>query len=144
MELQLLISKKGTKVVTANQLHRALRLVAHKYNSNVDKWLSDVYAFEDEIRTPTLLKDYAPRNFKYSKLKDYYLSLDLAIRITLNSASPVKQFYAKYLMAMNNDDSRDNAKTTNRTNKSSKHSSVVPALLNRSSALPNGVQLGLW
>ncbi len=97
MELQILISKKGTHVVTATNLYDALQLPPHKYNSNVAKWMSDFYAFSDDIRLPKLLSDYAERKLKLSKRKDFYLSVELAKLIALNSNSKVKQEYARYL-----------------------------------------------
>ena len=78
MDLQILISKKGTQVVKASQLHQVLQLPAHKYNSHMDKWLNDIYAFQDDVRQPEMLKDYAPLTLQYSKRKDFYLSLELA------------------------------------------------------------------
>ncbi len=104
MELQVLISKKGTQVVTATNLHQVLRLPEHKYNSNLDKWLSDIYAFRDDVRQACEMRDYAQRNLKFSKLRDYYLSVELAKLITLNSSSPVKQEYAKRLIALDDKD----------------------------------------
>ncbi|MEM9821422.1 MAG: hypothetical protein AAF985_10135 [Bacteroidota bacterium] len=98
MDLQILISKKGTKVVTATNLHSVLALPAHKYNSHVEKWLGDYYAFKDDIRQPLALRDYAERTMKHSRQKDYYLSLELAGLITLNTESAVKQKYAKWLL----------------------------------------------
>ncbi len=100
MELQILVSKKGTRVVTATNLHRALRLPDHKYNSNVEKWLNDVYAFKDDVRLAIELKDYSKREQKHSKLKDYYISIELAKLITLNSNSGVKLRFAKWLMSL--------------------------------------------
>lgn len=99
MDLQILISKKGTKVVTTTNLHSALALPAHKYNSHVEKWLSDFYAFKDDIRQPESLVDYAERQLKHSRQKDYYISLELAVLITLNTDSTVKQKYAKWLLS---------------------------------------------
>lgn len=100
MELQILVSKKGTRVVTATNLHQALRLPNHKYNSNIEKWLSDVYAFKDDVRKPIELKDFSIRERKHSKLKDYYISIELAKLITLNSNSGVKLRFAKWLMSL--------------------------------------------
>lgn len=100
MELQVLVSKKGTQVITASNLHQALQLPDHKYNSNIERWLSDVYAFRDDVRKPSELRDYALRQMQYSKRKDYYLSVELAKLITLNSFSPLKQKYAKHLIAL--------------------------------------------
>jgi len=141
MDLQILVSKKGTRVVTATALHQALQLPAHKYNSHVDKWLSDVYAFRDDVRTALNMKDFAQRNFKYSKLKDYYISLEMATLITLNSTSPVKKEYAKYLMIMDN--TLDTAKAEITADHAA-DTALNPSLLDRSGALPKGAQLGLW
>ena len=99
MELQLLVSKKGTQVVTATNLHAALKLPAHKYNKNVEHWLKDVYAFQDDIRKPQELKDFAVKTMQHSKLKDYYISLEMARLITLSSDSPVKQMCAKLILS---------------------------------------------
>ncbi|MEO1513594.1 MAG: hypothetical protein AAFV95_01235 [Bacteroidota bacterium] len=98
MDLPILISKKGTKVVTAVQLFRALVLPVHKYNSHLTKWLSDVYAFKDDIRYPIEMKDFAARPLKHSKQKDFYLSVELARLIVLNSSSEHKKECACYLM----------------------------------------------
>ncbi|MEL6865652.1 MAG: hypothetical protein AAFP19_14590 [Bacteroidota bacterium] len=100
MDLQVLVSKKGTQVVTATNLHKALKLPAHRYNSNIEKWLSDVYAFRDDIRKPSEFKDYALRQLQFAKQRDYYLSIELAKLITLNSDSEVKLKYAKHLMSL--------------------------------------------
>jgi len=100
MELQILVSKKGTQVVTASNLHGALKLPAHKYNSNVEKWLTDVYGFKDDIRKPIAMKDYSIRKKELSKQKDYFISIELAKLITLNSSSGVKQKFAKWLMSL--------------------------------------------
>lgn len=97
MELQILVSKKGTHVVTASQLYDALQLTPHLYNRNIAKWLADIYAFANDFRQPAILKDYAPRILKLSRRKDFYLSLEFARLITLNSNSKVKQEYARYL-----------------------------------------------
>ena len=99
MKLQILVSKKGTQVVTTTNLHAALCLPAHKYNSNLEKWLSDFYAFSDDIRQPEELKDYASRKLNHSKIRDYYISLEMARLITLSSSSSVKLKYAKWLLS---------------------------------------------
>lgn len=140
MEIQVLVSKKGTKVVTAHQLHQALRLTDYKYNSDVDQWLTDIYAFEDGVRQPTELQDFSVRHFQHTKMLDYYISLDLAILITLRSNSPVKQFYTKYLIAMKT--IQDNTKITNK--KPIPKLDIAPEIIDRSTTLPNGVQLGFW
>lgn len=100
MDLQILVSKKGTKVVTATNLHQALQLLDHHYATNVRKWLQDVYEFADGVRKPAKMQDYAPRKQKNSALiDDYYLSLELAKLIALRSNSKVKAKYAKWLLA---------------------------------------------
>lgn len=101
MELQVLISKKGTKVVTATNLHLALQLPNQHYATHVKRWLGDIYEFKDGIRKPSSHKDYAKRIVKDNPiLDDYYLSIELAKLITLNSKSKVKQKYAKRLLAL--------------------------------------------
>lgn len=98
MELQVLVSKKGTKVVTATNLHQVLQLADHHYAANVKKWLSDVYEFKDGIRKPIAMRDFAKRQLRDNHvLKDYYISVELAKMITLSSKSKVKQKYAKWL-----------------------------------------------
>ena len=99
MNLVILTSKKGTKVVTASNLHHVLKLPVHRFNTNVKRWLSDIYAFKDDVRKPEDLLDYAQRQFQLSKHKDFYLSLELAKLITLNTDSEEKQKYAKFLLA---------------------------------------------
>ncbi|HHH49433.1 MAG TPA: hypothetical protein ENK52_00465 [Saprospiraceae bacterium] len=102
MNLVILTSKKGTKVVVASNLHYALKLPVHKYNANVKKWLSDYYGFKDDVRQPIKMRDFAERKFELSKHKDYYISVELAKLITLNSDSEVKQKYAKWLWSFEN------------------------------------------
>ena len=101
MELQILVSKKGTKVVTATNLHLALELPKLQYAVNSKKWLNDVYEFRDGIRKPESMKDFAKRNIKgESVVEDYYISVELAKMITLNSKSKKKQKYAKWLLSL--------------------------------------------
>ena len=101
MVLQIYISKKGTRVVSATQLHQALQLSDHHYPVNVKRWLTDVYEFKDGIRKPLKLQDFANRKSQGNSIvKDYYLSVELAKLITLNSKSKVKQKYAKYLFSL--------------------------------------------
>jgi len=101
MELQILVSKKGTKVVTATNLHMVLELPNHHYATNVRRWLNDIYEFGDGIRKPVRLRDYATRRNKENPIvDDYYLSVELAKLITLNSRSRVKQKYANWLRSM--------------------------------------------
>lgn len=101
MDLQILISKKGTKVVTATNLHQALQLLDHHYATNVKRWLHDVYEFRDGIRKPEHMQDFALRKLKNAPvLDDYYLSVELAKQIVLRSTSKVKLKYAKYLLSL--------------------------------------------
>ncbi len=98
MELQILISKKGTKVITATNLYAALQLPEQHFGTTLKKWLSDVYEFLDDIRKPAKLKDFAEKKIAgNSVIKDYYLSIELAKLITLRSKSKAKLKYAKWL-----------------------------------------------
>ncbi len=100
MDIQILTSKKGTQVVTASHLHSILQLPDHKYNQHVEKWLSDIYAFSDDVRRPIEMKDFAERKMELGKHRDYYISLQMARLITLNSDSVIKQKVAKYFLSM--------------------------------------------
>jgi phage anti-repressor protein len=100
MDLRIMTSKKGTNVVTTSNLHQALKLPEHQYVRNVNKWLSDFYAFRDDVRKPVELLDFARRELKLSKLQDFYISIEMARLITLNSDSEVKQKYARYLQSL--------------------------------------------
>jgi len=101
MELQILISKKGTKVVTASNLYGALELPEQHYSTVLLKWIDDFYEFTDGIRKPLRLQDYAKRKIsKNPILKDYYLSIELAKKIVLRSKSKLKRKFAKRLHAL--------------------------------------------
>lgn len=101
MELQILVSKKGTKVVTATNLHLVLELPNQQYASNVKKWLNEIYEFRDGIRKPERLRDFAKRpNKENSIVTDYYISVEMAKLITLNSKSKKKQKFAKWLLSL--------------------------------------------
>jgi phage anti-repressor protein len=101
MELQVLISKKGTKVVTATNLYYVLQLPDQHYGTNVKKWFREVYEFSDGIRRPEKMKDFADRPRKDNPvLKDYYISVELAKLITLQSRSKHKFKYAKWLQSL--------------------------------------------
>jgi len=100
MDLRILISKKGTKIVTASNLHKALDLPNSAYAKNVKKWLSDLYEFRDGIRKPESRKDFSKRVVKHSVVDDYYISVELAKMIALSSRSKVKQKYAKWLCSL--------------------------------------------
>ncbi|MBK8564468.1 MAG: hypothetical protein IPN76_14320 [Saprospiraceae bacterium] len=98
MELQILVSKKGTKVVLASSLHLALGLPNKHYAVNIRHWLSDVYQFHDGIRKPEHFKDFARRQSKEVVVDDYYLSIEFAKLITLGSKSKSKLKYATWLL----------------------------------------------
>ena len=98
MELQILISKKGTKVVTASNLYGALELPEQHYSAILLKWIDDFYEFTEGIRKPVRLQDYAKRKILNNPiLKDYYLSLELAKKIVLRSKSKLKRKFANKL-----------------------------------------------
>lgn len=100
MELQVFISKRGTKVVTATNLYQILDLPSQHFAASMQKWLEDIYEFRDGIRKPAKMQDYAPRKLADSAiLEDYYLSLELAKMVALRSKSKLKLKYAKWLQA---------------------------------------------
>ena len=100
MKLHILVSKKGTKVVLASELYMALELPKSEYSRAVKKWIRDFYNFQDGIRQPEYLKDFAKRPGKDKLLDDYYLGLELAKLITLHSKSKHKLKFASYLQGM--------------------------------------------
>ncbi|MFN4256565.1 MAG: hypothetical protein ACK4Q5_16305 [Saprospiraceae bacterium] len=103
MELEVLESRKGTKVVTASDLHLALRLPNHNYGLNVRKWFRDVYEFREGIRRPEVMRDYAKRPRPGQPVDDYYIAIELAKLIALRTTSKEKLRVARYLdMAANN------------------------------------------
>ena len=99
MDIQVLISKKGTAVVIASHLHRALGLKAGQFPNHCKKWLADLYEFDDHLRKPTKMKDFAERRLKDSIVPDYYLGIELAKQITLRSTSKEKKKLIQYLNA---------------------------------------------
>jgi phage anti-repressor protein len=92
MELEVLISNKGTRVVKATQLFHLLGLPVQHYGILVRRWLKDVYAFREGIRRPVVMKDYAPRRQQGGEqmVEDFYLSVELAKLIALHSKSREK------------------------------------------------------
>jgi len=112
MQLQIITSKKGTQVVCASNLHAILQLADHHYSMNIRRWLEELYEFQDGIRKPIKLQDYAPRKVKDNPVfKDYYLSVELAKHITLSSKSKVKQKYARILREAQQEESINNQLT---------------------------------
>lgn len=95
-----MVSKKGTKVVTATNLYQVLQLPKSHYLQNVRKWFKEVYEFKDGIRLPLHLQDYAKRHTESGVLDDYYLSVELAKLITLNSPSKFKRKFANRLLSL--------------------------------------------
>lgn len=92
------VSKKGTKVVLATDLHQALQLSDQHYAANARKWLNDFYEFTDGIRKPIKMQEFAPRKTAENTIwQDYYLSVELAKQIVLRTRSKVKQRFAKQL-----------------------------------------------
>lgn len=98
MDLHILVSKKGTKVVTATNLYQALELPEAQYTRLIRKGLFDLYEFRDGLRRPIGMQDYAPCKVKDSLIKDYYLSIELARQMVLRSNSRHKAKYARMLL----------------------------------------------
>ena len=102
MALEILESKKGTKVVTATNLHTVLKLPIRQYGAQVRKWLRDAYEFEDGIRRPQIYRDFAKRPRPGEPVEDFYLTLELAKLITLRSNNKDKMKFARLLDAYAN------------------------------------------
>jgi hypothetical protein len=104
MDLNVFVSKKGTKVVLATDLHQALQLPDHHYPANIKRWLNDYYEFADGIRKPLKLQEFADRKpVEGSLWQDYYLGVGLAKEIVLRSRSKVKQKYARQLATLDDE-----------------------------------------
>lgn len=98
MDLTIRVSKKGTRVVKASELHRALGLADHHYQANVRGWIKDVYQFADGIRKPVGMQDYArSTNTKTDVVHEYYFNLEFARLVALSAKSKVKQAIATKL-----------------------------------------------
>ncbi|GIV30868.1 MAG: hypothetical protein KatS3mg030_660 [Saprospiraceae bacterium] len=97
MEMQILVSKKGTRVVLASELYVALELPKQDYGRTVRKWIQDCYEFRDGIRKPESLRDFALKKKGETLVEDYYLSLELAKCIALHSRSKRKMVVARWL-----------------------------------------------
>ncbi len=102
MELEVMESKKGTKVVTATNLHVALGLPNHHYGMNIRRWLRDIFEFQEGIRRPEMMRDFARRPRPDQPVDDYYLTLELAKLICLRTTSREKMRLARNLDAMSN------------------------------------------
>ncbi len=99
MSLHVLISKKGTRVVTASNLFTALELPATQYGRLVRKWIRDLYELDGVLRRPIHGQDFAQRKAAHPA-GDYYLSLPLALQIVLRSCSKRKLKYAQQLQKL--------------------------------------------
>ena len=98
MELTIRVSKKGTRVVKASELHQALELANHHYQANVRGWIKDVYQFADGIRKPVGMQDYARSpHTKTDVVHEYYFNLEFARLVALSTKSKVKQAVATKL-----------------------------------------------
>ena len=98
MDLPIRVSKKGTRVIKASDLHRALGLSDHQFQANVRTWIKDVYQFADGIRRPVGLQDYArsPKS-REGIVQEYYFNLEMARLVALGTKSRVKQAIATKL-----------------------------------------------
>ena len=98
MDLPIRVSKKGTRVIKASDLHRALGLSDHQFQANVRVWIKDVYQFADGIRRPVGLQDYArsPKS-RDGIVQEYYFNLEMARLVALSTKSKVKQAIATKL-----------------------------------------------
>ncbi len=98
MSLPIRTSKKGTRVIRATDLHRALELSDHHYQRNARQWLQDLYEFDGVVRIPASHRDYARIPHKAGELvDDYYLGVELAKFICLRSKSKRRQALANIL-----------------------------------------------
>lgn len=100
MELEVLTSRTGTKVVVVSNLYHALRLPAGAYAANVRKWMRDWYEFKDgSIRKPQPMRDFAKRPRPGEPVEDFFITLELAKLIALRTNSKQKIRYARLLDA---------------------------------------------
>jgi hypothetical protein len=103
MELEIMQSRKGTKVVAASQLYTALGLPHLQYATTIRQWLRDLYEFSDGgIRKPQPLRDFAKRPRPNEPVEDFYITLELAKLVALRSKSKVKLRYARLLDTLAN------------------------------------------
>ena len=97
MKLEVFESKHGTKVVTASNLHAALKLPTRQYGALVRRWLRDAYEFADGIRRPQPYRDFAKRPRPGEPIEDFFLTLELAKLIALRTNSKDKLKFARLL-----------------------------------------------
>lgn len=102
MKLEVFESRHGTKVVTASNLHAALKLPVRQYGAQVRRWLRDIYEFHDGMRKPQPYRDFAKRPRPGEPIEDFFLTLELAKLIALRSNSRDKLKFARLLDAFAN------------------------------------------
>ncbi len=107
MELILLESQKGTKVVTFSNLYAALALPERQYGANARKWMRDHYEFRDGLRRPQVARDFAKRPRPGEPFEDFFLTLELAKLIALRSNSKHKIKYVRIIEAYANNGQLD-------------------------------------
>lgn len=100
MSLHVLVSRKGTRVVTASNLYQALELPPAQYGRAIRHWVRDIYELDGVLRRPEHGRDFAPRRNRDNPSGDYYLSLPLARQIALRTNSRHKLKYALQLQAL--------------------------------------------
>jgi hypothetical protein len=107
MELILLESRKGTKVVTFSNLYAVLGLPERQYGTNARKWMRDHYEFRDGLRRPQVSTDFAKRPRPGEPFEDFFVTLELAKLIALRSGSKHKIKCVRLLEAFANNGQLD-------------------------------------
>lgn len=102
IQLDVLESRKGTKVVKASNLYAVLGLPVRQYADRVRRWMRDYYEFRDGMRRPLPNRDFAKRARPGEPIEDFFLTLELAKLISLRTNSKVKLRYARMLELMEN------------------------------------------
>jgi phage anti-repressor protein len=95
----------GASYVMARNLHAALQLNPVNYSRDVKQWFAEDYGFADDIRQPIEGQEYSSSTKSIpvkagQPTQDYFIKLNLAKLITLNSRSPVKKDFARYLLSL--------------------------------------------
>lgn len=100
MQIDIKISRYGTKVALASELYRALRLPPWRYRAILRDWIQTEYDFGDgPPRRPELLRDYARRTTQDAQEPDFYLSLPLALQIAARAEGKGKRRVENHLRA---------------------------------------------
>lgn len=102
MQIEILESRKGTKVITASNLYNVLGLPIRQYADRTRKWMRDYYEFRDGMRRPQPQRDFAKRPRPGEPIDDFFLTLELAKLIALRTNSKVKLRCAKLLDTLAN------------------------------------------